>query len=163
MTSSQATGTWNSYDLTFSNCDYVIENVVFEKAIAFDNAKKAVNLKNVTINETHDYYAMWITAAGQNVTIDGLTVVSGGRGIKIDEQYVGTPSHVTLKVSNSDFTTAKKGAIMVKTAAGAAITLANVDIANVAADSVNPVWVDADAAAYNNLVTVTGGTKFQEQ
>ncbi|MBO5711062.1 MAG: hypothetical protein J6R62_06085, partial [Rikenellaceae bacterium] len=25
MTSSQATGTWNSYDLTFSNCDYIFE------------------------------------------------------------------------------------------------------------------------------------------
>jgi hypothetical protein len=96
MTSSQATGTWNSYDLTFSNCDYAIEDVVFEKAIAFDNAGKSVSLKNVTIKETHDYYAMWITATGQNVTIDGLTVESAGRGIKIDEQYVGTPAKVTL-------------------------------------------------------------------
>ena len=163
MDSSQPTGTWNSYDLTFSNCDYVIENVVFEKAIAFDNAKKAVTLKNVTINEDHDYYAMWITAAGQNVTIDGLTINSAGRGIKIDEQYVKEPAHVTLKVSNANFTTAKKAAILVKSVAGATITLSNVDITAVAGDSTNPVWVDADSAAYYDLVSVTGGTKFQEQ
>ena len=163
MTSSQASGTWNSYDLTFSNCNYTIENVVFEKAIAFDNTKKAVVLKDVTINETHDYYAMWITAAGQNVSIDGLTVNSLGRGIKIDEQYVKEPAHVTLKVSNANFTTAKKAAILVKSVAGATITLSNVDITAVAGDSTNPVWVDADSAAYYDLVSVTGGTKFQEQ
>ena len=162
MTSSQASGTWNSYDLTFSNCNYTIENVVFEKAIAFDNTKKAVVLKDVTINETHDYYAMWITAAGQNVSIDGLTVNSLGRGIKIDEQYVKEPAHVTLKVSNANFTTAKKAAILVKSVAGATITLSNVDITAVAGDSTNPVWVDADSAAYYDLVSVTGGTKFQE-
>ena len=105
MTSSQATGTWNSYDLTFSNCDYIFEDVVFEKAVAFDNAGKNVTLKDVTINETHDYYAMWITAAGQTVTIDGLTVSSDGRGIKIDEQYVGYPAKVTLNVKNATFKT----------------------------------------------------------
>ena len=158
MTSSQATGTWNSYDLTFSNCDYVIEDVVFEKAIAFDNANKNVTLNNVTIYETHDYYAMWITAAGQNVTIDGLTINSDGRGIKIDEQYVGTPEHVTLNVSNSTFKTANKAAILVKSEAGAHINLHNIDIANVQADTENAVWVDEDAAAYADKVVVTGGS-----
>jgi hypothetical protein len=29
-------------------------------------------------------------------------------------------------------------------------------------DAVNAVWVDADAAAYYDLVTVTGGYKAQE-
>lgn len=163
MTSSQATGTWNSYDLTFSNCNYVIEDVDFLKAIAFDNAGKSVSLKNVTITESHDYYAMWITAEGQNVAIDGLTVESDGRGIKIDEQYVGTPAKVTLSVANSTFKTAKKGAIMVKSAAGAEINWgAGNSIANVAADTTNAVWVDEDAAAYYDLVTVTGCTKVQE-
>jgi hypothetical protein len=161
MTSSQATGTWNSYDLTFSNCDYVIEDVVFEKAIAFDNANKAVTLKNVTIKESHDYYAMWITADGQNVTIDGLTVESAGRGIKIDEQYRDNPALVTLKVSNSTFKTAKKAAIMVKSAAGANVTLNNVNITETV-DATNAVWVDEDSAAYYDLVTVTGGNKKQE-
>ena len=159
MTSSQATGTWNSYDLTFSNCDYVFEDVVFAKAVAFDNAGKKVTMKDVTINETHDYYAMWITAAGQEVAIDGLTINSDGRGIKIDEQYVDAPAKVTLKVKNATFNTVNKSAIIVKSEAGADITLENVDIANVAADPAFAVWVDEDAAAYADLVTVTGGLK----
>ena len=162
MTSSQTTGTWDSYDLSFSNCNYAFENVVFEKAIALEAANKSYNLKNVTINETHDYYAMWITAEGQNVAIDGLTVESAGRGIKIDEQYVGTPAKVTLTVKNSKFTTAKKGAIMVKSKAGAVINAEKLDITGVAADTKNAVWVDADSATYFDLVTVNGATKRQE-
>ena len=164
MTSSQASGTWNSYDVTFANCNYVIEKVIFDKAVAFVNEGKSVTMNDVTINETHDYYALWITAEGQDVTIDGLTVNSAGRGIKIDEQYVGTDAKakVTLNVSNAKFTTAKKSAILVKSATGADIKVANVDISNVAADTVNAVWVDADAAAYADLVTVTGATKITE-
>ena len=161
MTSSQPTGTWNSYDLSFSNCNYVFENVVFEKAVALSNAGKNVTMKNVTINETHDYYALWITAEGQNVSIDGLTVNSLGRGIKIDEQYVDAPAKVTLSVSNATFNTNKKAAIIVKSVAGADITLSNVDITNTA-DSIHAVWVDEDSAAYVDLVTVTGGEKFFE-
>ena len=162
MTSSQPTGTWNSYDLTFANCNYVIEDVVFEKAIAFAATGKSASLKNVTINETHDYYAMWICAEGLNVTADKLTINSLGRGIKIDEQYIDTPVKVTLTVKNSKFTTAKKAAIMVKSAAGAEINVDNLDITGVAADKVNAVWVDADAAAHFDLVTVNGATKIQE-
>lgn len=161
MTSSQATGTWNSYDLTFSNCNYVIENVVFEKAVAFANAGKSTTLKNVTIKEPHDYYALWITAAGQTVEIDGLTINSTGRGIKIDEEYVGTPAKVTLKVSNADINTVKKAAIMVKSSAGADITLSNVNIADTI-DTVHAVWVDEDSANYVDQVNVTGGEKIYE-
>ena len=155
MTSSQASGTWNSYDLCFANCNYVFEEVVFEKAIALEG--KNYTLKNVTINETHDYYAMWISAKGQNVTIDGLTVNSDGRGIKIDEQYVGTPAHVTLNVANATFNTVKKAAIVVKSVKGATVTLSNVDIANVAEDTDFAVWVDEDSAAYADKVVVKGG------
>lgn len=162
MTSSQATGTWNSYDLTFSNCNYNIDGVEFEKAVAFTNTEKSVSLNNVIINETHDYYALWISARGQNVTIDSLTVNSAGRGIKIDEQYVGTPSKVNLSISNSTFNTVKKSAIIVKSAAGADITLENINIENVAADKENEVWCDEEAANYNDLITVTGGTKIVE-
>ena len=157
MTSSQASGTWNSYDLSFANCNYNIEDVVFEKAIAFTNATKHVSVKNVTIKETHDYYAMWISAKGQNVVIDGLTVESAGRGIKIDEQYVSAPSLVNLSVKNSTFKTEKKAAIVVKSVAGAAITLKNVDITEVKADNEFAVWVDEDAAAYADKVVVNGG------
>ena len=162
MTSSQPTGTWNSYDLTFANCNYVIEDVVFEKAIAFAATGKSASLKNVTINETHDYYAMWISAEGQNVAIDGLTINSAGRGIKIDEQYVDALAKVTLTVKNSKFTTAKKAAIMVKSAAGAEINVENLDITGVVADTTNAVWVDEDAATYFDLVTVNGASKKQE-
>ena len=156
MTSSQPTGTWNSYDLTFANCNYVFENVVFEKAIAFAATGKSASLKNVTINETHDYYAMWICAEGLNVTADNLTINSLGRGIKIDEQYIGAPAKVTLTVKNSKFTTAKKAAILVKSVAGAEINVENIDIAGVAADTTNAVWVDEDAAAYADKVIVNG-------
>ena len=156
MTSSQATGTWNSYDLSFSNCNYAFEDVVFEKAIALEAPNKSYNLKNVTINETHDYYAMWITAEGQNVIIDGLTVESDGRGIKIDEQYVDAPAKVTLNIANSTFKTANKAAILVKSVAGAEINVENINIAEVAADAEFAVWVDEDAAAYADLVVVNG-------
>ena len=155
MTSSQASGTWNSYDLCFSNCNYVIEDVVFEKAIALEG--KNYTLKNVTINETHDYYAMWISAKGQNVTIDGLTVNSDGRGIKIDEQYVTAPAHVTLNVANAEFNTVKKAAIVVKSVEGATVNLENVDITNVAADTDFTVWVDENSAEHADKVVVTGG------
>ena len=159
MTSSQTTGTWNSYDLTFSNCDYVFEDVVFEKAVAFDNAGKEVSMKNVTIKETHDYYALWITAAGQTVNVDKLTINSAGRGIKIDEQYVGTPAKVTLNVKESKIKSVNKAAIMVKSAAGAEINVENLDITEAAADTQFAVWVDEDGAAYDDLVTVTGCQK----
>ena len=154
--------TWNINDLIFANCNYVIENVVFDKEIALENTGKSATLKNVTINGTGDYYAMWISARGQNVEIDGLTVKTSGRGIKIDEQYVATPGKVSLKVSNATFETANKAAIMVKSSAGAEIHLSNVDISNVVADSANEVWVDEDSAAYASKVKVVGGSKFVE-
>lgn len=156
MTSSQSSGTWNSYDVTFANCNYQIEDVVFDKAIAFTNAGKTVKMNNIVINETHDYYALWISARGQNIEIDKMTINSG-RGIKIDEEYVGTPAKVNLKVSNATFTTVKKAAILVKSKAGADITLSKYNISAVQADSTIPVWVDADASDYSSLVSVTGG------
>lgn len=156
MTSSQTSGTWNSYDLCFTNCNYAFENVTFDKAIALESAGKSFNLNNVTINETHDYYAMWISAKGQTVTVDGLTIESLGRGIKIDEQYVSSPEKVTLNVVDATFKTAKKAAIVVKSVAGAEINVENINIANVADDNAFAVWVDEDSAAYADLVTVNG-------
>jgi hypothetical protein len=100
---------------------------------------------------------MWITAEGQNINIDGLTINSDGRGIKIDEQYVDAPAVVNMMVKNSTFKTAKKAAILVKTVAGANITLENVNIADVAADKDFAVWVDEDAAAHADKVVVYGG------
>ena len=151
-------GPWNRYDLNFA-CDVELNNVTSTKALAF---KADATLKTVTVNETGDNYAIWIQANGQTVTIDGLTVTSAGRGIKIDNQYVDQAAKVTLSVSNATFTTAKKAAIMVKNPTGADITVSNVDISNVAADTVNVVWNDEDNVAYYSLVNVTGGTKAQE-
>ncbi|MBQ1270008.1 MAG: hypothetical protein IIY09_05985, partial [Clostridia bacterium] len=157
-----ASTTWNINDLIFANCNYVFENVTFEKEVALTNTGKAVDMKNVTINGTGNYYALWIQAEGQTVTIDGLTVNTPGRGIKIDEQYSNeNVAKVTLNVSNADFNTEKKAAIMVKTVAGADIVLNNVNIENTA-DAENAVWNDADSAAYYDLVTVVGGNKVQE-
>ena len=161
MTSSQTSGTWNSYDLTFANCNYVFEDVVFEKAIAFTNAGKTVSITNVTIKESHDYYAMWISAKGQTMNIDGLTVNSDGRGIKIDEEYVDDSSKVTLNVSNAEFNTVKKSAILIESAAGADIAASNCDISNTV-DSTNLVWVDTDATDYAKFVSVTGATGIVE-
>ncbi len=158
MTSSQASGTWNSYDLSFANCNLAVENVAFEKAIALEAAGKTATLTNVTINETHDYYAIWITAEGQTVNLDNVTINSAGRGIKIDEQYVGTPAKVTLNVKDSKITSANKAAILVKSVEGADINIDNLNISAVAKDTVNAVWVDADSSTYADKVTVTGGT-----
>lgn len=158
MTSSTTDGTWDSYDLTFANCNYKIEDVVFEKSIAFTNDKRTVTMNGVTINEQNgDFYAMWISAVGQNITIDGLTLTtSTGRGIKIDEEYVNSPAKVTLDISNSKFTTVSKAAIMVDSKEGAEINVTNVDIANVAADPVFTVWIDEDAKDYAGKVIVNG-------
>ena len=157
MTSSTTGGTWNIYDLTFANCNYKIEDVVFEKSIALTNDSRTVTMNNVTINEHNgDYYAMWISAVGQNITIDSLTLTSTGRGIKIDEEYVNNPAKVTLNISNSKFTTVSKAAIMVDSKEGAEINVKNVDIANVAADPVFTVWIDEDAKNYADKVIVNG-------
>lgn len=157
MTSSTTGGTWDIYDLTFANCNYKIEDVVFEKSIAFTNDNRTVTMNDVTINEQNgDYYAMWISAVGQNITIDGLTLSSTGRGIKIDEEYVNNPAKVTLNISNSTFTTASKAAIMVDSKEGAEINVANVDISKVAADPFFTVWIDEDAKDYADKVIVNG-------
>ena len=107
---------------------------------------------------------MWISAEGQEVKIDGLTInATAGRGIKIDEQYVDAPAkEVILNVKNATFNTAKKAAILVKSVAGADITVSNIDIANVKADGTHVVWVDEDAKAYADKVTVNGGLKIVE-
>ena len=151
-------GPWNRYDHNFA-CDVELTNVVSNKALAF---KAGATLNNVTINETGDNYAIWIQPNGQDVDINGLTVVSAGRGIKIDNQYVGDAQLVNLSVKNATFKTVKKAAIVVKSPAGANIVADNVDITNVEADSTNLVWVDEDGATDFGKVILTGGTVAQE-
>ena len=157
VTTNKESGTWDIYDIQF-NCNVDIENVNFQKAIAFVKDGQSVSIKDVTINETHDYYAMWISAVGQTINIENLVVNSEGRGIKIDEEYLDASevAKVTLNINNAKFTTKKKAAILVKSVAGADITLSNIDITGVAADAEFAVWVDEDSKAYADKVSVTG-------
>lgn len=169
MTSTgNSAGTWNAWDLRFSNCNYVFENVDFEKAVALDNAGKSTLMKDVTIKDTHntDTYGLWITAEGQTVTLEDcdidMTPATDGRGIKIDEQYVddATKAKVTLNVSNTTFKTEEKSAVLVKSAAGAEINWSESnDISEVTADKVFAVWVDGDAKDYADNVVVNGALK----
>ena len=154
-------GPWNRHDINFA-CKVVLENVTSDKALAFKNN---ATLKNVTISDDRatDDYLIWIQANGQTVEIDGLTLIDTKtsyttRGIKIDEEYVGAVEKVTLVVKNASFDTSKKAAIMVKSVAGADITLENIDISNVNADTVNAVWCDEASKGYADKITVTGGT-----
>lgn len=159
-------GTWNAHDINFG-CKVEFNNVTFLNAVAV--ADDAV-FNNVTITDdsTGDAYMLWVRAKGQTVVLNGCTLDATGtdgndRGIKIDEEYIDAPEKVTLTVKNTTFKTEKKAAILVKSAAGADITLENVDISGVAADTTNAVWVDSDAAQHVSLVTVTGGSVITEQ
>ena len=159
VTSSQEQGTWDSYDVVFM-CPVEMENVVFEKAVALKNTG---TLKNVTINETHDYYALWIQAHEQTVTMENCTINSYGRGVKISDEYVTSPAKVNLTVSGTTFKTSKKAAVLVGSTAGAKVSWKEGnDISAVVADRANAVWVDEDYSSYASSVTVEGCTKVTE-
>ena len=160
-------GPWNRHDLNFA-CDVELNNVVSDKAMAF---KAGATLNNVTINDpnTSDTYAIWVQPKGQTVTLNNCTIdmaaCSDGRGLKIDNQYLAAAEEgkVTLNVAGTKFITEEKSAVRVKSTVGAIVNWgAGNDIAEVAADYVNAVWVDEAAAAYADLVTVTGATKIVE-
>ena len=160
-------GPWNRHDLNFA-CEVEMNNVVSDKAMAF---KAGATLNNVTINDpnTSDTYAIWVQPKGQTVTLNNCTIdmaaCSDGRGIKIDNQYLAAAEEgkVTLNVAGTKFITEEKSAVLVKSTVGAIVNWgAGNDIAEVAADNVNAVWVDEAAAAYADLVTVTGATKIVE-
>ena len=161
-------GPWNRHDIRFYN-DVVLENVTSDKAIAL---LADADLTNVVISDVHpnnsDAYALWITAEGQTVNIKDCAFLAhesktADRGIKIDNQYVDEgEAKVTLNVDGLKVKSQKKAAIVVKSQAGADIDLKNVDISNVYADPFHAVWVDEDAAAYADLVTVNGGKKMVE-
>jgi len=143
--------TWNMYDIMFTDCDWVLDGVTFENAVAINNAGSTVTMNNVTINEVNDLYAIWI-CSGADVTMDRCTVNSAGRAIKISDQYVAKVERrlTKLTVKNTTFKSVKKAAILVGSTAGANITLDNVDISGVTEDSTNAVWVD------NGTQTETG-------
>ena len=158
-------GPWNRHDINFA-CNVNLMDVNSDKALAFKNG---ATLNNVTISDDNgsDTYAIWIQPKGQTVTLNNCVIdmlnATDGRGIKVDNQYIeDEDAGITLKVSNTTFKTEEKAAIILKTKAASAITLKNVDIDEVAADSTNPVWVDEATASYADLITVTGGTKIVE-
>ena len=153
--SGKNTGHWSRNLIRFYN-EVEFNNVTSEKGLCMMND---ANLNNLDINVADENYALWITAQGQIVNVDGLNVVAtnAGRGIKIgDENYEDVAAKVSLNVKNSKFATAKKAAILVSSIAGADIILENIDIADVAADGFNAVWVDED---WNNIdaINVAGG------
>ena len=155
-------GPWNRHDIRFYNA-VELTNVTSDKAIALLNNG---TLTNVTISDEHpknsEAYGLWITAEGQTVTLNNCNITAhsskkADRGIKIANEYVDSPQLVTLKVTNTKFSTQKKAAILVTSEAGANITLDNVDISDVLADTKNEVWVDEDYKDYFDKVSVTGG------
>ena len=171
MTSTgNSAGTWNAWDVRFSNCNYEFENVKFEKAVALDNVDRSTKMKDVTITDTHntDTYGLWITAEGQKVTLEDCTIdmlpATDGRGIKIDNQYVAEADQktVTLNIKDVTIKSDEKAAIVVKSVAGAEINVSNLNINEVAEDNINAVWVDKDASAYAEKVIVNGALKSVE-
>ena len=156
--------TWNGHDIIF-NCTVSLTDVEFDCSIAL---KRDTTLNNVKITDTvtSDIYGIWISPNGQTISINDLemdmTGATDGRGIKIDEQYVSSPAKVTLNINGATFKTEEKAAILVKSAAGADITLSGIDISGVTADSTNAVWIDSDLPSCYGAVTVTGGTKILE-
>lgn len=156
--------TWDLYDIRF-NCDVEMTDVDFDQCVCIANGADAVlNNVNITENTNLGLYAMWIEAKGSTVTINGGKIDNtNGRGIKIDEQYIestgGTVKKTVLNATDTEFITNAKAAIMVKSKAGAEINLKDINIEKVEADNVNAVWCDEDAAEYNDLITVIGGSK----
>ena len=145
------------------NGDVEMNNVTFNKGILIGNTTAKLN--QVTINKDNvNTYAIFVTI-GANVTLDGCTIDAEnvGRGIKIiNEDNTNSTENTSLVVKNTTFKTKEKAAILVFSHTQTSITLENIDITGVEADKINAVWVDEDAAEYYDLVTVTGGTKFQE-
>ncbi len=132
LDSGQAEGTWNSYDVTLWKTNVVLEDVVANKALAFDGSN--ATLKNVTINElAHDYYALWITATCATVKMENCNINTIGRAIKISDQYVDAADRkvVALEINGGKFVSNSKPAIYVGNTAGANVTVKNLDITGV--------------------------------
>ena len=149
-------GAWNKHAIIFS-CPVEMNDVTVNNSIA---VQAGATLNNVDIVEANGYYGLWINGNGQVVEVNGgsITATNGGRGIKIADEYIDNPAQVTLSVDGTVFTTAKKAAVLVSSKAGAKIAANDVNIANVAEDNVNFVWVDEDWAQYFDQVEVTGAT-----
>ena len=154
---------WNNHALNFSG-KVIAENVTFTNSVSVGGDSE---FKNCTFTEAGAFYTLIVKANVNNVSVDNctFTATSGGRGIKVMDQYIDEAERVQVKisVSNSTFTTAKKAAILVTNTAGAIITASGTNnISAVTEDSENLVWNDEDRAAVYDLVEVSGCTKKQE-
>jgi hypothetical protein len=144
---------------THFNCDVVAENVIFAKSPLVTGGKKAVFTDCEFSQAGTDIYGLWIMS-GSDVTVNGGELKTD-RGFKITDED-SAQENTVLKVTKTKFNNSKKAAILVTTDYGAKITLDSLDITKCVADSTNAVWVDEDAAAYADLVTVTGAKKIVE-
>ena len=160
-------GTWNGHDIFFDG-KVELYNVVFTNAVAVSGDVVMRNVEISDCNATSDTYMLWIRA-GSTVDIDGLTIDGtsaagySNRAIAIKDQYITDPTMTTLTLKNATISSDKKAAVLVTSKGGANITLDNVDITGVKADTTNVVWVD-NGAEYRNMdnVTVTGGSVILE-
>ena len=144
-------------------CNVEMTDVTFDKGICIEDV--TAKLTDVTINSDLNTYSLWIVT-GSDVTItDSVITATGtdGRAIKISYEDADSSKLTKLSVSGTQFTSPKKAAILAYVEdGGAEITLSNIDISGVSADSINAVWVDEASAAHYDKVTVTGGTKIHE-
>ncbi len=153
-TSGYNTDHWKRVILHFAS-DVVLNNVTAANGLGF---KKDAVLNDVEVSQVGDNYALWVWAQGQTVTLDGVSVDSEGRALKVADEDADGPEKVTINVTNSTFKSAKKAAILVTSKAGAVINWGRGnDITGVAADPANAVWVDEDRKNIED-VTVTGAS-----
>ena len=153
LTSTQTSGDWVSYNVGFK-CNVELESVSLLKAMTLDGAGKTAKLTNVSIKETNECAALWISAVGQTVTIDGLNIESYS-GIVIDDEGVSEVAKVTLNIANATFDTEKDAAIVVESTEGANITASELNIENTP-DSDFAVWVGEETKANADEVVVNG-------
>lgn len=158
-TSGYNTDHWKRTILHFAS-DVVLNNVTAANGLGF---KKDAVLNDVEVSQVGDNYALWVWAQGQTVTLDGVSVDSEGRALKVADEDADGPAKVTINVENSTFKSAEKAAILVTSTAGATINWgAGNDIKGVAADPINAVWVDEDRADYASEVNVKGASMVVE-
>ena len=150
--------TWNTYNIEFYT-NVTLTNCVVNHPVTFCEKAEVVDTIINGYRDTADHYAVWV-CVGANVNIKGGEI-NGTRGIKADNEYsTASLENTVLVVEGTKFaTTSSKPAILVKMI-NAEITVSNADIANVAADSVNPVWIDEDCPTTGTIkVTVDGAVK----
>ncbi len=158
-TSGENTDHWKRVILHFAS-DVVLNNVTAANGLGF---KKDAYLNDVEVSQVGDNYALWVWAQGQTVTLDGVSVDSPGRALKVADEDATGPAKVTVSVSNSTFKSVEKAAILVTSKAGAVINWGKGnDITGVAADPINAVWVDEDRAQYASEVKVDGASVILE-